>query len=89
MKLYSNYPSIDLHGIDRDYSKILVRDFTNDQYFLKEEYILIIHGIGTGIVKKAVHEELRINKKVKDFKLDNFNPGCTIVKLYVENNNRG
>ena len=89
MKLYSNYPSIDLHVIDRDYSKILVRDFINDQYFLKEEYILIIHGIGTGIVKKAVHEELRINKKVKDFKLDNFNPGCTIVKLYVENNNRG
>lgn len=88
MKLYNNYPKIDLHGIDRDYAKILVRDFINDQYFLKEKAILIIHGIGTGIVKKAVHEELKHNKKVKEFKLDNFNPGCTIVKLNINNNTR-
>ena len=54
----------------------------------EEEAILIIHGIGTGIVKKAVHEELKHNKKVKEFKLDNFNPGCTIVKLNINNNTR-
>lgn len=81
MKLYNNLPSIDLHGIDRDYSKILVRDFINDQIKLKEEKILIIHGIGKGIVKKAVYEELKYNKYVKDYKLDNFNNGCTIVEL--------
>lgn len=81
MKLYSNYPSIDLHGVDRDYAKILVRDFINDQIKLKEKYFVIIHGIGRGIVKKAVHEELRINQNVKEYKLDNFNSGCTIVVL--------
>ena len=87
MKTYNNYPSIDLHGIDRQYAKILVRDFIRDQYFLKEEDLMIIHGIGTGIVKKAVHEELKTNKQVKDFKLDNFNPGCTVVKLKKNNEN--
>ncbi len=81
MKLYNNLPSIDLHGIDRDYAKILVRDFINDQVKLKEDKLIIVHGIGKGIVKKAVHEELRYNKNVKDYKLDNFNPGCTIVEL--------
>ena len=84
MKLYSQYPSIDLHGIDREYAKILVRDFINDQYFLREEYFLVVHGIGQGIVKKAVHEELKNNKLVKNYKLDNFNPGCTIVQLSVK-----
>ena len=81
MKLYSSFPSIDLHGIDRDYAKILVREFIDDQVKLKEKNIIIIHGIGTGIVKKAVHEELKNNRNVKDFKLDNFNIGCTIVTL--------
>lgn len=81
MKLYSNYPSLDLHGIDRDYAKILVKDFINDQMKLKEKNLIIIHGIGTGIVKRAVHEELKSNKNVKEYKLDNFNIGCTIVTL--------
>lgn len=81
MKLYSNYPSLDLHGIDRDYAKILVKDFINDQVKLKEKNLVIIHGIGTGIVKRAVHEELKSNKNVKEYKLDNFNIGCTIVTL--------
>lgn len=81
MILYSNYPSIDLHGMDRDYAKILVRDFIEDQIKMKEKQFIIIHGIGTGVVKKAVYEELKTNKNVKEYKLDNFNSGCTIVTL--------
>lgn len=81
MKLYSNLPTIDLHGIDRDYAKILVRDFINDQVKLREERIIIIHGIGKGIVKNAVFEELKHNSNVKSYKLDNFNSGCTVVEL--------
>ena len=81
MILYSNYPIIDLHGMDRDYAKILVRDFIEDQIKMKEKQFIIIHGIGTGVVKKAVYEELKTNKNVKEYKLDNFNSGCTIVTL--------
>lgn len=86
MKLYSNLPSIDLHGIDRDYSKILVKDFIEDQIKLKEDKIIIIHGVGKGIVKKAVYGELKYNKYVKSYKLDNFNSGCTIVELKINKN---
>lgn len=81
MILYSSAPSLDLHGIDREYAKILTREFIDDNYKLRNDTIVIIHGIGTGIVKKAVHEELKYNKKIKEYKQDNFNPGCTIVKL--------
>ena len=76
-------PSIDLHGMDRDYSRILVHDFINDNIKLREDKIIIIHGIGQGIVKHAVFEELKHNKNVLDYKLDNFNSGCTIVTLKI------
>lgn len=78
---YSNIPSIDLHGVDREYAKILVNDFINDNYRIKEEKIVIIHGNGKGIIKKTVQDTLRINKKVKDYKIHNFNSGMTIVWL--------
>lgn len=83
MMLYNNMRSLDLHGIDRDYAKILVKDFIRDCKIMKEEYILIIHGIGKGIVKKSVYEELKKNPLVKEYKQDNFNPGCTIVRIRI------
>jgi len=79
----SRYPSIDLHGFDRDSARMAVNDFVNENLFLKNEIIVIIHGIGTGIVKKEVHEALRVNKRVLEYKTDNFNSGCTIVKLDI------
>ena len=79
----NRYPSIDLHGYDRDSARMTVNDFVNENVFLKNEMIVIIHGIGTGIVKKEVHEALRVNKKVLEYKTDNFNSGCTVVKLKI------
>ena len=83
LRFYNNLPTIDLHGETKDISKILVKDFIYDNYKLKNEYIVLIHGIGKGIVKKGIYEELKINKYVKDYKQDNFNPGVTIVKLDI------
>lgn len=83
MKLYNNIPTIDLHGETGTISKILVKDFINDNYKLKNKYVIIIHGIGKGIVKNNVYNELKINKKVKVYKQDNFNPGITIVTLNI------
>ena len=45
--------------------------------------IVIIHGIGSGVVIREVHEALRVNKNVIDYKTDNFNSGCTVVKLKI------
>ena len=79
----SRYPKIDLHGFDRDTARMTVNDFVSENVILGNEMIVIIHGIGTGIVKREVHEALRVNKNVIDYKLDNFNSGCTIVKLKI------
>ena len=74
-------PKLDLHGLDRDYARILLREFIEDNRKLGNKTIEIIHGKGKGILKRAVHEELNINKLVESYKLDNFNDGCTIVIL--------
>ena len=79
----NRYPSIDLHGFDRDSARVRVNDFIDENVFLKNEMVVIIHGIGTGIVKKEVHEALRVNKNVLEYKTDNFNSGCTVVKLKI------
>lgn len=79
--LYKNLPTIDLHGETGDIAKILVHDFIKDQHLLKQKKIVIIHGIGKGIVKKSVDSELRNNKLVKSYQLNNFNLGTTIVEL--------
>ena len=86
MTLYSNLPSLDLHGIDRDYAKILINDFIRDNYNIKNTKVVIIHGIGTGIIRKTTQETLKRNKLVDEYKIDNFNPGITIVYIKDKNN---
>lgn len=79
--LYSRVPQLDLHGLDRDYSRILINEFVADNYMLKHELVVIVHGIGTGILKKTVQDTLRKNKLVKGYKIDPFNVGQTIVEI--------
>ena len=79
----NTYPKIDLHGYDRDSARMAVNDFILENVILKNEKIVIIHGIGSGIVKKSVHDTLKINKNVVEYKTDNINSGCTIVSLRI------
>lgn len=81
IQFYKYLPTIDLHGYDRDYARIRINEFINDQYKLKKEKVIIIHGNGSGILKKTTHETLKRNKHVKSFKIDNFNTGMTIVEI--------
>jgi dsDNA-specific endonuclease/ATPase MutS2 len=48
---------------------------------MKKDKIIIVHGNGTGILKKITQETLRINKLVEEYKIDNFNTGMTVVTL--------
>ena len=79
-----NLPKIDLHGFDKESARVITNDFINEAIYLGYKEIIIIHGIGTGIVKKSVHETLSRNKYVQSYKLDNFNKGCTRVILKIE-----
>ena len=56
--LYSNLPALDLHGYDRDYARIQINDFINDNYKMKNKKVIIIHGNGSGILKKMTQETL-------------------------------
>lgn len=67
--------------MDREYAIYKVKEFINDCYKLNYEYIVIIHGIGTGILKNSVLDYLKKEKRVLEYKLDIMNPGCTIVRL--------
>lgn len=80
-------PKIDLHGFDKESARVMTNDFIEESIILGYEEIVIIHGIGSGIVKKSVHETLSKNKQVLSYKLDNLNIGCTTVKLRIEGSN--
>lgn len=67
--------------MDKDYALFKINEFIDDCYKLKNEYLLIIHGIGSGILSKATSEYLRKDKRVLEFHLDFMNPGCTVVRL--------
>ena len=76
-------PSIDLHGLDRDTARVKVIEFINDNIKMKKDIICIVHGIGSGIVKNEIHNTLKRNKNVIEYKLFFNNIGCTIVKLKI------
>lgn len=81
MILYNNLNSLDLHGCDRDTARILINEFVLDNYKLRNSKVIIIHGIGTGVLRKTTHLVLKNNKYVSNYKLDNFNSGTTIVQI--------
>lgn len=78
-----NFPKIDLHGYDRETSRVMVNDFINDNIKLKNDIIVIVHGIGEGILRKETHETLRKNRNVIEYKTFYNNLGSTVVKLKI------
>lgn len=79
--LYSNLPSIDLHGMDKVFAVIKVKEFILDNYKLNNKLILIIHGKGSYILKNEIHKHLKNNDLVISYKVDLFNDGVTVVEL--------
>lgn len=79
-----NLPYVDLHGLDRDTSRVVVKDFINDNYKMKCERFYIIHGVGSGILRKTVIETLQRDKRVLEYKTSIPNIGCTIVWLKID-----
>lgn len=77
----NNLPTLDLHGFDRQTAKVAIDDFINDNIKMKNNFIVIIHGIGSGILKDTTQRTLAINKKVIEYKIYPFNVGCTIAKI--------
>ena len=79
--MFSNIPSLDLHGETVDTARILINEFITDNIILGNYKLLIIHGIGKGIIKKETHRVLKSDKRVEKFYVDFFNIGSTIVEI--------
>ncbi len=82
------FPSIDLHGYDRDYARIKINEFIEDNYIMNREFIVIVHGVGSGVLKQETLETLKRNKKVEEYQLFRGNIGCTIVKIKKKEKNK-
>ncbi len=78
-----SFPKLDLHGLDRETARVEIEDFIRDNKKLKNDIIVIIHGIGSGIIRNTTHETLRKNKSVIEYKTLYNNNGSTIVKIKV------
>lgn len=74
-------PTLDLHGVDRMYASYKTKEFVLENRKLGNRKIIIIHGIGTGVVKESVHEALKNNENILEYYLDSMNLGETIVEL--------
>ena len=79
--LNSNLPTLDLHGETRDTARVLINEFIADSIKMGNYKICIVHGIGTGTIKKATHDALKKDARVERFYIDFFNIGCTIVEI--------
>lgn len=77
----NSLPTLDLHGEIRDSARVLVKEFIDDNYLLKNEKIVIIHGIGSGALKDETYKILKRDKRVLEYHLNHYNAGCTLVYI--------
>ena len=76
-----NLPHLDLHGYDRTGATAMVKIFIDENLRIDKKKIVVVHGKGSGILKSSVHEYLKKDKRVLDFKTNNYNDGETIINL--------
>ena len=75
---------LDIRGMETLEAEGVVEDFISAAVMGKLETVTIIHGKGTGALRKAVHDILRRNKAVKSFRLGVYGEGesgVTVVTL--------
>ena len=76
--------SANLIGMRVDEALIQLRNYLDAALLVRYPQVTIIHGFGTGALRKAVHEYLKSSKYVVEYRLGGFNEGgagATIVVL--------
>ena len=72
---------LDIRGMETLEADSVVETFLSSAVMGKLETVTIIHGKGTGALRKAVHDILRRNKAVKSFRLGVYGEGETGVTV--------
>lgn len=78
------FPRLDIHGETTKTCIAVINSFIKDNLKLKEKNIIIIHGKGTGALRKATHNCLKTNKKVLKYYINGLNDGETIIELDIK-----
>ena len=77
-----NLPQLEIHGEPSATCGAPINSFIKDNLHLKNKKFIIVHGKGTGVLKKTTHEILKHNKNIKSYYIDGMNDGQTIVETY-------
>ena len=75
---------LDIRGMETLEAESVVESYIDTAVMARLETVTIIHGKGTGALRKAVHALLKRNKSVKSFRLGAFGEGeagVTVVEL--------
>lgn len=78
---YDSLPKLDLHGYDAQTAIVAINDFIRDNQKMRNEVVIIVHGNGSGTLKKVTVSVLTKNKNVLEFKGVIGNTGCTIARI--------
>jgi MutS2 family protein len=79
--------SVNVQGESLDDARMDVDKYLDDAYMAGLKEVTIIHGLGAGILRKGIRDDLKKNKHVASFRKGNYNEGgegVTIVKMKVE-----
>ena len=75
---------LDIRGMMTDEGVLEMERFIDSAQLSGISTVIIIHGKGTGLLRKAIHQRLKQLKYVKSFRLGTFGEGedgVTIVSL--------
>ena len=77
-------PEVDLRGMNAEEAIDTLERYIDSAFMAKLGSVRIIHGKGTGVLRKAVHDSLKTNRHVKSFRLGTFGEGehgVTVAEL--------
>ena len=83
-KTMSVSPEINLLGMTTDEAIAAVSKYLDDAYVAHVSPVRIVHGKGTGALRKAVHAYLKTQKNIAEYRLGEYgegDAGVTIVKF--------
>lgn len=84
LNLYKVYSEIDLRGMDSVEAICVLDRYLDEAMRSRLPSVRVIHGKGTGTLRAAVHQSLRMNKFVKKYRLGVYGEGedgVTIVEF--------
>lgn len=77
-------PQVDVRGKMTEEAMLEIDKYLDDAYLSNLKKVTIVHGKGTGALRKGAHELLKSHVHVEDFRIGKFNEGgdgATIVTL--------